>query len=400
MSNGAPPGQAGRGPFDVAVLGGGVIGLAAAWRFALAGVTVAVVDPSPGHGASWVAAGMLAPVTEAHFGEEPLSELLLAGAAHWEYFAAELEAAADMRVGYRRCGTVVVGLDSSDRRAIDDVLAYQRSLGLDAVRLSASECRGLEPALSPGIRGGAHVPGDHQVDNRALLAALLEACRRAGVEFLARSARRILLDARGGASGAELDDESAVAAGMLVVAAGARSGSLLGHVGGSVPQVRPVKGHIVRLRGGPRAPLLSRTVRGLVQGRACYLVPRSDGSLVIGATSEERGFDGSVQVGQVFALLDDARRLVPGLDELAFEEAICGFRPATPDNAPYVGWTTTERLAVATGHYRNGILLAPITAAALVALYAGAAPPSPMGHFGAERGSHLALGARGALGEP
>jgi glycine oxidase len=141
-------------------------------------------------------------------------------------------------------------------------------------------------------------------------------------------------------------------------------------------------------------------VRGLVQGRACYLVPRSDGSLVIGATSEERGFDGSVQVGQVFALLDDARRLVPGLDELAFEEAICGFRPATPDNAPYVGWTTTERLAVATGHYRNGILLAPITAAALVALYAGAAPPSPMGHFGAERGSHLALGARGALGEP
>jgi len=339
---------------------------------------------------------MLAPVTEAHFGEEPLSELLLAGAAHWEDFAAELEAAADMRVGYRRCGTVVVGLDSSDRRAIDDVLAYQRSLGLDAVRLSASECRGLEPALSPGIPGWRARAGRPPSRQPALLAALLEACRRAGVEFLARSARRILLDARGGASGAELDDESAVAAGMLVVRR-AHAWLPARPRRGSVPQCGRWKGHIVRLRGG-HAPPSSRARCGPRAGTGVLLVPRSDGSLVIGATSEERGFDGSVQVP---GLRPSRRRTPsrPGLDELAIRRAICGFRPATPDNAPYVGWTTTERLAVATGHYRNASCsrrspLLPSSRSTPARL------PLPDGPLRRRAGSHLALGARGALGEP
>ena len=150
---------------------------------------------------------------------------------------------------------------------------------------------------------------------------------------------------------------------------------------GALPSVRPVKGHVVRLRGPAERPLLERTVRGLVHGRPCYLVPRRDGSLVVGATSEERGFDTSVQAGAVHALLDDARALVPGVDELELVECLAGLRPGSPDNAPFVGWTAVEGVAVATGHYRNGMLLAPITAEAVAALLCGEPVPAPMAAF-------------------
>lgn len=366
---------------DVVFVGGGVIGLSAAWRVASAGRSAAVVDPAPGRGASWVAAGMLAPVTEADFGEEALVRLLVAGAERWGPFAAELSAVTGTDVGYRPCGTVAVAADASDRAVLDDLLDYRRSLGLDATRLSASECRRLVPALAPGVRGGADVPGDHQVDNRRLLAALLSACEGAGVSMIAEPATGVAPAAGGGASvylagGRRLD------AGAVVVCAGAGSGDVAGV---PLPPLRPVKGHVVRLRGPAERPLLARTVRGLVHGRPCYLVPRADGSVVVGATSEERGFDRTVQAGAVHALLDDARALVPGLDELELVECSAGLRPGTPDNGPYVGWSEVPGVAIAVGHYRNGILLAPVTADALHDLLGGSAVPSPLDGFGPGR---------------
>jgi glycine oxidase len=358
------------------VVGGGVIGLACAWELSRNGHAVTVLAPAPGRdGASWVAAGMLAPVTEAQFGESALTALLVEGAGHWPAFAAALEDASGHDVGYDTTGTVTVALDASDRASLDDLLAYQRTLGLEAYRRSASECRGLVPALSPALRGGIEVPGDHQVDNRALLGALAEACRRAGVTFVessvtALAAGPVLVLADGRRLGAD----------HVVLAAGTGLRTIDGLEGVGIPSLRPVKGHILRLgapAGATPVPLLARTVRGLVHGRSVYVVPRHDGSLVVGATVEERGTDTAVRAGAVHELLCDARAIVPGIDELELLEAASGLRPATPDNTPRIGWTAREGVLAAVGHYRNGILLAPLTAAALVDLV-GRRPVTPL----------------------
>ena len=351
---------------QVHVVGGGIIGLTTAWELSRNGHEVTVVSPTPGHdGASWVAAGMLAPVTEAQFGESALTALLLEGAGRWPGFAAALEAASGHSIGYDTAGTLTVALDASDRASLDDLLAYQHSLGLDAVRRSQSQCRELVPALSPSLRGGIEVPGDHQVDNRALLAALVEANRAAGVWFERSSVTAV-------AAGPELvlSDGRRLRPHQVVLAAGIGLPDIEGLDPTQRPVVRPVKGHILRLGPAPgsTAPLLRRTVRGLVRGHSVYLVPRRDGSLVVGATVEERGVDTTVQAGAVHELLCDARAIVPGVDELELREAAAGLRPGTPDNTPRIGWSDIDDVAVATGHYRNGILLAPLTAAVLVDL--------------------------------
>ncbi len=371
---------------DVAIAGGGVIGLATAWSIAKGGGTVAVCDPDPGRGAAWVAAGMLAPANEAFFGEEPLARLLIAGAARWPDFAAALEDATGSSIGFEPSGTVVVACDPSDRAALDRLLDFRQSIGLDATRLSASECRRRIPSLAPGVSGGAEVPGDHQVDNRLLVSALLEACRGAGVAFVRERAVAVELDARGAARGLRTEAGSEIVAGAVVAAMGWQTGGLEGVPASLWPDVRPVKGHILRLRGSE--PIIPRTIRGLVHGRACYLVPRRDRSLVVGATVEEMGDDRRVQAGQVHTLLDDARSLVPGVDELELSECSVGLRPGTPDNGPYIGWTEVSRLAVAAGHYRNGILLAPITAEAIVALLEDGALPGALTPFGAAPRAH------------
>ena len=359
-------------PSDVLVVGGGVIGLACAWELSRDGHEVTLVAPRAGHeGASWVAAGMLAPVTEAQYGESALTALLLEGARLWPAFAADLEAATGHTIGYDTTGTVTVALDASDRAALDDLLAYQHTLGLPAERRSATECRRLVPALSPVLRGGIEVPGDHHVDNRALLAALVEACRSRGVDIVEGTVTRVepgpaLVLADGGRVGAS----------HVVLAAGTGLPGIGGLADAGLPFVRPVKGHILRLGPPPGAsaaahpPLLGRTVRGLVRGHSVYLVPRRDGSVVVGATVEERGDDMVVQAGAVHDLLCDARAIVPGIDELTLLEASCGLRPATPDNTPRIGWTAFDRVLAATGHYRNGFLLAPLTATAVATLLA------------------------------
>jgi glycine oxidase len=361
----------------VHVVGGGVIGLACAWELSRNGHEVVLVAPALARdGASWVAAGMLAPVTEAQFGESALTALLVEGAGHWPAFAAALEGATGHDIGYDTTGTVTVALDASDRASLDDLLAYQHSLGLEAHRRSASACRRLVPALSPALRGGIEVPGDHQVDNRALLHALIEACRRGAVTLVEGSVAAL-------EAGPELvlADGRRLSPDHVVLAAGTGLHSIDGALAGAgLPALRPVKGHILRL-GSPDAatpvPRLTRTVRGLVHGRSVYLVPRRDGSVVVGATVEERGTDTAVRVGAVHELLCDARAVVPGVDELELLEAATGLRPATPDNTPRIGWTGLDGVIAAVGHYRNGILLAPLTAAAVVDLV-GRRPVAPL----------------------
>ncbi|HEY0816260.1 MAG TPA: glycine oxidase ThiO [Pseudonocardia sp.] len=350
------------------VVGAGVIGLSCAWQAAVAGWTVTLVDPHPARGASWVAGGMLAPVTEAWPGEEELLDLGVQSLRRWPRFAADLTAAAGRSPGLRTEGTVVAATGAGDRAELGSLATFLGRLGRDVEQLSGRELRRLEPALGPDVRGGLSVPGDLAVDNRALLAALLGAGARAGVRLVERAVAAITEDGervtgvRLGAPGAPPD----LAADAVLVCAGAHSGLLHPDLHGVV---RPVKGEIIRLahRAGALPPP-SRTVRALVDGRPLYAVPRDGGGLVIGATQYEAGFDADVTVGGVRDLLRDAERVLPAVAEYALVETAAGLRPGSPDNRPLIGALGPSGLLVATGHGRNGMLLAPVTADAVLAL--------------------------------
>ncbi|QNP73195.1 glycine oxidase ThiO [Streptomyces roseirectus] len=362
-------------PSDVLVIGGGIIGLVTAWRAAQRGLRAAVLDPEPGGGAAQVAAGMLAAVTELHHGEQTLLGLNLASARRYPDFVAELGEVTGHDVGYRRCGTLAVALDADDRAHLRELHALQRRSGLESEWLSGRECRRLEPMLAPGVRGGLRVDGDHQVDPRRLAAALLVACERAGVVLHHAWAERLEV-AGGRATGVHARGGTFFAAEQVVLAAGSLSGRLAGVPDAVRPPVRPVKGQVLRLTvPAPYAPFLSRTVRAVVRGSHVYLVPRANGELVVGATSEEQGWDTVVTAGGVYELLRDAHELVPGITELPLTETRAGLRPGSPDNAPLLGPTGLDGLLLATGHYRNGVLLTPVTGDVLAhALTSGELP--------------------------
>jgi glycine oxidase len=374
---------------DVVVVGGGVIGLGIAWRAALAGMTVTVVDDAPGRGASWAAAGMLAPVTEVHYGERPLLALNLAAAARWPSFAAEVEEASGQPVGYRPGGTLAVARDTDDNAALEDLYQFQLRCGLEVERLRSRECRQLEPGLAPSIRGGVLAPGDHQVDNRALVEALLVACQRADVRLVEGRVAELAVEGDR-VTGVVLGDGERLAAGAAVLAAGCWSGGL-GGVAAEVVPVRPVKGQLLYLRGPADQPLCQRNVRGL----EVYVVPRGDGRVVVGATVEEQGFDTRVTAGAVGDLLRAALELLPDVAELELAETVVGLRPGSPDNAPMLGPAGPEGLVVATGHYRNGILLTPVTADAIAELLATGRVPELIAPFTPGRFAGVPTGAGG-----
>lgn len=373
---------------DVLVVGGGVIGLAAAWRLARDGASVRVIDASGTRGATWAAAGMLAPVSESFFGEEDLLRLNLAALGRFPSFAAELEADAEELVGLRREGTLVVALDNGDRAALTRLSAFRASLGFPTEELIGSTARRLEPYLSTEARAAVLAPGDLSVDNRRYAMALHAGAARAGVEVVERRVVELVVDG-GRARGARTDDGSDWRADTVVLAAGAWSRDLPGLPAAVAPPVRPVKGQILRL-GLPPAmrsagPVLSHTVRAIARGSEVYLVPRADGELVVGATSEEQGFDETVTAGAVYQLLRDAQEVLPIVGELALVEARVGLRPGTPDNGPVVGRCPVEGLVLATGHYRNGILLSALTADAVVGLVAGRVPGPEWAPFSPDR---------------
>jgi glycine oxidase len=370
----------------VVVVGAGVVGTTAAWVAARDHLAdeVVLVDPGPGSGASWVAGGMLAPITEAWPGERELLELGAASLARWPAFAAAVEHASGRSVGLRREGTLAVVVDAADREDLDRIVEHLRAWGRDAERLTGREARRREPALGPAVRAGLAVPDDLAVDNRLLLAALTAAARQAGVVLRREAVARVGEDG-GAVSGVELASGEVVAAGRVVVAAGAWSGSLHPALDGLV---RPVKGEILRVRARAGSlPPPTRTVRAAVAGRAVYAVPRDGGRLVLGATQYEAGFDPDVTVGGVRDLVADAERVLPGLADYALEESAASFRPGTADNLPVLGAVpgAPDGLLACFGHGRNGILLTALTADVVADLLAGRPVPAASSAAAASR---------------
>lgn len=359
---------------DVVVVGCGIIGASVAWRAAATGRSVTVLDPEPGDGATHAAAGMLAPVSEATFGEYPLLRLNVASNEMWPTFAAELEAETGGSVGLRRTGTLGVAYDDGDRRRLLRMLALQQEWGLQAEEITVAQARDHEPLLGPRVAGATWVTGDHQVDPRAVNRALLQGLAQRGVGVVRERAVEVVCSADGSQVRGVRDESGAVhAADDVVLAAGWATRELIDRLDGTSVPTRPVKGQVLRLRPGPsmQTPQLGHVVRGLVQDRSVYVVPRADGEVVIGASSEEQPDDREITVGATFALLRDARALVPGIDELAMTDMTARARPGSPDNLPIIGPVGPSGLVVATGHYRDGILLAPLTAEAVCAVLDG-----------------------------
>lgn len=356
---------------DVLVIGQGVIGAVAAWRARRAGLSVTSLDPQAGSGASYAAAGMLAAVTEADFGERELLELNLASAARWPAFADEVGAAAGTGIGFRRCGVLSVAYDAADAQHLARVRRLQRDWGLEVHELTNAEAREREPLLGSRIAASQWTPADHQVDPRRLVEALRVVLDALGVETVRCAAERLLTGDGGEVLGAVDGAGRVHRAEHVVVANGHGAGALLAPLTDVPVPVRAVKGQVIRLdarqaawTGGPRI------LRGIVQQRPIYIVWRADGEVVVGATMEELPDDRRPTVGGVFGLLRDARALVPGLDEIPIAELTARARPATPDNLPVLGRTSRAGLVVATGHHRNGILLAAATADAFDAIFA------------------------------
>lgn len=336
------------------VVGAGPWGLACAWRCAAEGAHVRVIDDGRAP-AGWVAAGMLGAWSEAEEGREALNALLRRAAAAWPRFAGALAGAAGADPAYRRSGTVLVAHRPEHIGAVRHRLAAMAGGGGPPRWISGPDLRGVEPGLSPRVAGGADLPGEHQADPRRLLDALRAAARASGVEIVRDAATAVRRHAVALASGGRLR------AGRVVLAAGWAAGRLSDRV-----PLRPVKGHILRL-GAPEGQGLP--IRRVVRTPSVYLVPRADGELVVGATSEEAG-DLRVGAGAVHRLLDEAIHVVPGVRDLEWREAAAGLRPVTTDGLPALG-EDADGVIWAAGGYRHGILMSPSIAEAIAQVVAG-----------------------------
>jgi len=367
---------------DVVVIGAGVIGLGIAWRLAARGVPVAVFDKgAAGAGASHAAAGMLAACCEAEPGEDALITLGRESQARWPAFAAELERVSGMEVGLRSEGTLVVALTADDQARLNHQLVFQQKLGLPLQWISAAETRRREPHLAGKLAGAVFSPEDTQVDNRKLAAALRIAAEAAGASIREHQAVSAISSHAGRVDGVVLADGTKVASDMVVLAAGAWSRGIAGLAPELRPPVRPIKGQMLALRMDPASPLINH----VVWAPGLYLVPRRDGRLIVGATVEEKAFDTTLTAGGVLALLDAAWRAVPSIEELPIEEMWVGHRPGSRDDAPILGPGPVAGLVYATGHHRNGILLAPVTADAIARLVLDGTVEPAIRPFGVER---------------
>jgi glycine oxidase len=367
---------------DAVIVGGGVIGLACAWLATRRGLRVRVLERDrPGAGASGVAAGMLAPVGEATWGEEELLKLALSSHALWPAFAAELGAAADRDPGFLELGALHVALDRDESSELRRRFELMRSLELPAEWLRPHDARRLEPGVSPSCASAAHAPHEAAVDPHLLVDALRIAAELGGAEIMADTEVVGPVLDNGRLSGVRTADGADHRAEWTVLATGAWSGAGEWLPVGARPPVRPVKGQIITLRGSAGAPVCERIV---VSARV-YVVPRADGRMIVGATVEEQGFDTRVTAGGVYELLREAYRALPDVAELELAEAVAGLRPGTPDNAPLIGPGGLDGLIYATGHYRNGILLAPATAEAVAAMLVGDEPEVDVGAFAPDR---------------
>jgi len=366
----------------VAIIGAGVVGLGIAWRLAARGARVEVFDKgAAGAGASHAAAGMLAACAEAEPGEETLVALGRESQARWPAFAAELKATSGIDVELREEGTLVVALTADDQARLAHHLVFQHKLGLPLQWITAAETRRREPHLAGKLAGAVWSPQDHQVDNRKLAAALRIAAERAGAVLREHTAVKEISVAGGRADGIVLADGTKIAADAVVLAAGAWSRGITGLPPELRPPVRPIKGQMLCLRMDAAAPLLTH----VLWAPGAYLVPRRDGRLLVGATVEEKGFDTTLTAGGLLTLLEAAWRALPAVEELPIEEMWVGHRPGSRDDAPILGPGPVEGLIYATGHHRNGILLAPVTADTIARLVFDGTVDAAIRPFGVER---------------
>lgn len=358
------------------VIGGGLVGLATCFELVGRGMEVTLVDPDPASGATHHAGGMLAPVAEVQYRQEPLFPLMLRSAALYPDLVARVSTDTALPTGYRTEGTLVVAADRADAEHLSDLSAYQEFHGMTAERLTVREARKLEPALSPRLAGAVHIPGDHQVSPRLFAAALIDALEHRGVRFVREKVTH--LDGADPCRAVHCESTVLDAADTTVVLCnGLGAASVTGWYDGDNPlQLRPVHGDILRVNVPAHlSPLLERVVRAFVEDRPVYLIPRDDGTLGIGATSRED--DRPVpRVGAVHGLLRDAIRLVPGVEECDLLEATVGARPGTPDDLPYLG-RVGANLIISTGYFRHGILLAALGASVVADLAAGADTTDP-----------------------
>ena len=371
---------------SVAIIGAGVVGLGIAWRLAARGVRVAVFDRgAAGSGATHAAAGMLAACAEAEPGEEALVALGRESQARWPAFAQELEQVSGIDVELRREGTLVVALTADDQARLFHHLEFQRKLDLPLSWISAAETRKREPHLAGKLAGAVLSPEDHQVDNRKLAAALIVAARSAGASIHEQTPVATIATRGRRVEGVVLADGTRHPADAVVLAAGAWSRGLAASIADLAPQalppVRPIKGQMLALRMDAAAPLVTH----VLWGPGIYMVPRRDGRLIIGATVEERGFDATLTAGGLLTLLEAAWRVVPAIEELPIHEMWVGHRPGSRDDAPILGPGPLDGLVYATGHHRNGILLAPVTADAIARLVLDGTLDPAIRPFGIER---------------
>jgi glycine oxidase len=352
---------------ETIIIGAGVAGLGIGWQLAEGGMDVAIVErDTVGSGASTAAAGMLAPVSEVEFEEDDRLELELASLEMYADFVAELEEASGVDVDYQTTGTIIVAIDRDEAEALDRIHRYHDELGLEAHGMKPEEAREREPGLSPNIRGGLFCPGDHQVDPGRLVDAMAQAFERAGGTLVEEAEVERVETEYDSVKGVELAGGERMTASRVVVAAGAWTPDIEGLPDGVLPHVRPVRGEMLECdRGDPS--VVDHVVRVPQQTRPnVYLAPKSDGRIVVGATSEERGFDTTPTAGGIYELLRGAWRAVPGIYDEHLLRTWTGFRPVTLDNRPVLGPVDSiDGLWIATGHGRNGILMTPVTARAV-----------------------------------
>ena len=365
----------------VAIIGAGVVGLGIAWRIAGRAAVTVFDRGKAGSGASHAAAGMLAACCEAEPGEEALIALGRESQARWPAFAEELLRTSGIDVELRREGILHLALTADDQAEIAQRLEFHRQLDLPLEWLSAAATRAREPHLAGKIAGALFSPEDHQVDNRKLVQALRVAAEGAGATICEHRPVKEIVVQGGRAKGVLLQDETVAAADIVVLAAGAWSRGIAGLPPDGRPPVRPLKGQVLTLRMDAAAPLISH----VVWAPGAYMVPRRDGRLIVSATVEEKGFDETMTAGGVLALLEAAWRAVPAVEELPIEEMCVGHRPGSRDDAPILGRGPLEGLFYATGHHRNGILLAPVTADAMARLILDDVVEPAIKPFGLER---------------
>ncbi len=355
----------------VAVIGGGIIGAAASWRLAQRGCVVDLIDAaatSPAHRpATWASAGLLAPGVEAEPSEEALHALCERSVTLWPEFARELESASGCALDFRESGSLVVALTRDDVARLQHAQRFHEALGTVQQWLSREQVAQREPNLAGTVLAARYLPNDRQVNPRSVLQALHQLLPKLGVRVHKGLTRAVTLS--GPAAQVHGDDWS-ITADIIVLATGAWSREIDGLPDGWRPPVHPVKGQMLSVAMPDNAPLLKHAVFT----PRIYLVPRSDGELAIGATVEDRGFDSDITAGGMLHLLEAAWRVLPAIESARVIDTWCGFRPGSRDDAPLLGFHS-DRLMVATGHYRNGILLAPATADAVAeAVCTGSAP--------------------------